>query len=283
VVVGEGAGGPRGPLGSVARVETARGPSTIRTENARLAAYVFVDMRGRDLGGYVAEARQTVADRVALPPGYELMWSGQFEYLERAEARLGLVVPATLALIFLLLYLYFGRLTETLIVMLSVPFALVGGLWLMLWLGHSMSVAVSVGFIALAGVAAQTGVVMLVYLDHAWAEMWARRAAEGRAPTRADLAAAVVEGAVERVRPKAMTVAAIVASLLPLLWASGTGSEVMSRIAVPMIGGMASSVVLTLVVIPALYAVAKGWRLPREAPPSVTDAAPTAPRALEVA
>jgi Cu(I)/Ag(I) efflux system membrane protein CusA/SilA len=282
-VLVEGNGGARVPLGSVARVEAARGPSTIRTENARLAAYVFVDMRGRDLGGYVAEARQAVADRVVLPPGYELQWSGQFEYLERAEARLKLVVPATLALIFLLLYLYFGRLTETLIVMLSVPFALVGGLWLMLWLGHSMSVAVAVGFIALAGVAAQTGVVMLVYLDHAWAEVRARRAAEGRAPTRADLTAAVMEGAVERVRPKAMTVAAIVASLLPLLWASGTGSEVMSRIAVPMIGGMASSVVLTLVVIPALYAIAKGWRLPREAQPDAEGAGPDAPRALEVA
>lgn len=263
-VLVEGANGARVPLGSVARVETARGPSTIRTENARLAAYVFVDMRGRDLGGYVADARQAVAERVALPQGYELQWSGQFEYLERAEARLKLVVPATLALIFLLLYLNFGRLTETLIVMLSVPFALVGGLWMMDWLGHSMSVAVAVGFIALAGVAAQTGVVMLVYLDHAWAEMRARCTAEGRPVTRADLIAAVMEGAVERVRPKAMTVAAIVASLLPLLWADGTGSEVMQRIAVPMIGGMASSVVLTLVVIPALFAIAKGWALQRE-------------------
>ncbi|MBX9749432.1 MAG: CusA/CzcA family heavy metal efflux RND transporter [Roseococcus sp.] len=263
-VLVEGANGARVPLGSVARVETARGPSTIRTENARLAAYVFVDMRGRDLGGYVADARQAVAERVALPQGYELQWSGQFEYLERAEARLKLVVPATLALIFLLLYLNFGRLTETLIVMLSVPFALVGGLWMMDWLGHSMSVAVAVGFIALAGVAAQTGVVMLVYLDHAWAEMRARCTAEGRPVTRTDLIAAVMEGAVERVRPKAMTVAAIVASLLPLLWADGTGSEVMQRIAVPMIGGMASSVVLTLVVIPALFAIAKGWELQRE-------------------
>ena len=263
-VLVEGAAGARVPLGSVARVETARGPSTIRTENARLAAYVFVDMRGRDLGGYVADARRAVQARVTLPQGYELQWSGQFEYLERAEARLQLVVPATLALIFLLLYLNFGRLTETLIVMLSVPFALVGGLWLMFWLGHSMSVAVAVGFIALAGVAAQTGVVMLVYLDHAWDEMRARRAAEGRTVTRADLVVAVMEGAVERVRPKAMTVAAIVASLLPLLWADGTGSEVMQRIAVPMIGGMASSVVLTLAVIPALFALAKGVRLPNE-------------------
>ena len=199
-----------------------------------------------------------------MPQGYELHWSGQFEYLERAEARLKLVVPATLALIFLLLYLNFGRLTETLIVMLSVPFALVGGLWLMDWLGHSMSVAVAVGFIALAGVAAQTGVMMLVYLDHAWTEMRTRCAEEGRPVTRADLIAAVMEGAVERVRPKAMTVAAIVASVLPLLWADGTGSEVMQRIAVPMIGGMASSVVLTLVVIRALFAVAKGWELRRK-------------------
>jgi Cu(I)/Ag(I) efflux system membrane protein CusA/SilA len=265
-VLVEGAGGTRVPLGSVARIEVTRGPAMIRTENARLAAYVLVDIRGRDLGGYVAEAQATVARQVALPVGYELLWSGQFEFLQRAEARLKLVVPATLALIFVLLYLYFGRVTETLIVMLSVPFALVGGLWLMLWLGHSMSVAVAVGFIALAGLAAQTGVVMLVYLDHAWVEARAAVAREGRTPTRRDLAQAVMEGAVERVRPKAMTVAAILASLLPLLWASGTGSEVMSRIAVPMIGGMASSMVLTLVVIPALYAITKGWSLPREGP-----------------
>jgi len=258
-VLVEGASGLKIPLGAVARLETAQGPSTIRTENAQLAAYVFIDMRGRDIGGYVQEARRAVADRMHLPPGYRVEWSGQFEYLERAQARLTIVVPVTLAIIFVLLYLNFGRLTETLIVLLSVPFSLVGGLWLMAWLGFNMSVAVAVGFIALAGVAAQTGVVMLIYLDNALNAIRERRQAEGLRLTREDIHAAVIEGAVERVRPKAMTVAAILAGLLPLLWAHGTGSEVMQRIAVPMIGGMASSVVLTLVVIPAIYALVKSW------------------------
>ena len=196
------------------------------------------------------------------------MWSGQFEYLERAEAKLKIVVPVTLLLIFVLLYLNFGRLTETLIVMLSVPFALVGGVWLVWWMGFNMSVAVAVGFIALAGVAAETGVVMLIYLDHALAARRARCAAEGRAFTRDDLRAAIMEGAVERVRPKMMTVTAIIAGLLPILWNDGTGSEVMQRIAVPMIGGMASSTVLTLLVIPAIYALVKGWRLQRQSRPA---------------
>jgi len=189
------------------------------------------------------------------------VWSGQFEYLERAEARLKLVVPATLLLIFVLLYLNFGRIAETMIVMLSVPFALVGGLWLVWLMGFNMSVAVVVGFIALAGVAAETGVVMLIYLDHALAARRERCKREGRAFGRADLDAAVMEGAVERVRPKMMTVTAIVAGLLPILWNDGTGSEVMQRIAVPMIGGMASSTVLTLLVIPAIYGLVKGWRV----------------------
>jgi Cu(I)/Ag(I) efflux system membrane protein CusA/SilA len=194
------------------------------------------------------------------------VWSGQFEYLERAEAKLKIVIPATLLLIFVLLYLNFGRVTETLIVMLSLPFALVGGLWLVWWMGFNMSVAVAVGFIALAGVAAETGVVMLIYLDQALAAQRAQCTQEGRALTRADLHAAIMEGAVERVRPKMMTVTAIAAGLMPILWNEGTGSEVMQRIAVPMIGGMASSTLLTLLVIPAIYALVKGWRLrPKEA------------------
>ncbi|WP_225769687.1 efflux RND transporter permease subunit [Inquilinus sp. Marseille-Q2685] len=265
-VLVEGADGMQVPLGSVARITTTQGPSTIRTENAQLAAYVFVDMRGRDIGGYVADAQRAVAERVSLPSGMHLEWSGQFEYLQRAEARLSIVVPVTLAIIFVLLYLNFGRLTETLIVMASVPFSLVGGLWLMDWLGFNMSVPVAVGFIALAGVAAQTGVVMLIYLDQALREIRERRAASGQPVTRADLHEAIVEGAVERVRPKAMTVAAILAGLLPILWTTGTGSEVMRRIAVPMIGGMGSSVVLTLVVIPAVYAFVKGWSLSKASP-----------------
>ncbi len=256
-------GGGTVPLGDVARIELTRGATSIRTENGQLAVYVFVDIAGRDLGGYVAEAKAAVEGEVSLPPGYSLGWSGQFEYLERAKARLAFVVPLTLALIFLLLYLNFRRLTETLIVMLSLPFALVGGIWLMWWLGFNMSVAVAVGFIALAGVAAETGVIMLIYLDHALAEERARCAAEGRELTAEDLHRAIVVGAVERVRPKMMTVVAIMAGLIPILWSTGTGSEIMQRIAVPMIGGMMSSTVLTLVVIPAVYALAKGWRLGR--------------------
>lgn len=258
-------GGAMVPLGQVARISLTGGPPSIRTENAQLAAYVYVDMQGRDIGSFVADAAQAVRDQVLLPPGYRVEWSGQFENLQHAKARLQLVVPATLLVIFLLLYLNFGRLAETLIVMLSVPFALVGGVWLMWWLGYNLSVAVVVGFIALAGVAAETGVIMLIYLDHALDTVLARRVAEGQQLTRADLRAAIMEGAVERVRPKMMTVVAIMAGLVPILWSTGTGSEVMRRIAAPMVGGMVSSTVLTLLVIPALYALVKGWKLPHAA------------------
>lgn len=249
------------PLGEVATVAPARGPTTIRTENGQLATYIYVDIRDRDLGGYVADARQAVQAGVQFPPGYYVMWSGSYEYLERATARLKAVIPVTLLIIFLLLYLNFRSITETMIVMLSLPFALVGGLWLMWWLGFNLSVAVAVGFIALAGVAAETGVVMLMYLNQALAHIAAQRAAEGRTVTRSDLYDAIMEGAVERVRPKMMTVVAIMAGLLPILWSSGTGSEIMQRIAVPMIGGMVSSTLLTLIVIPAVFALVKGWRL----------------------
>ena len=246
------------PLGQVATVKLVRGPTSIRTENAQLAAYIFVDARERDLGSYVADAKTAVSASVEFPPGYYAVWSGQFEYYERAKKRLAIVVPLTLLIIMLLLYLNFRRMTETLIVMLSLPFALVGGLWLMWWMGFNLSVAVAVGFIALAGVAAQTGVIMLIYLDHALETRRRVADAGGRAFTREDLYAAIMEGAVERVRPKMMTVVAIMAGLLPILWSHGTGSEVMQRIAVPMIGGMVSSTVLTLAVIPAIYALVKG-------------------------
>ncbi len=252
------------PLGQVAEVKLSQGPTTIRTENAQLAVYVYLDFRDRDLGGYVADARRAVQQKVSFPPGTYALWSGQFEYLERAEARLRLVVPVTLLAIFVLLYLNFRRIAETLIVMLSLPFALVGGLWLVWAMGFNLSVAVTVGFIALAGVAAETGVVMLIYLDQALRERRALCVTEGRPFDRADLFAAIIEGAVERVRPKMMTVTAIGAGLLPILWNDGTGSEVMQRIAVPMIGGMASSTLLTLLVIPAIYALVKGWGLPRQ-------------------
>jgi len=246
------------PLGQVAKVSLAQGPASIRTENAQLAAYILVDLRDRDLGGYVADAQKAVAEQVKFPAGYYVTWSGQFEYLQRAKARLEIVVPVTALIIFLLLYLNFRRVSETLIVMLSVPFALAGGLWLMWWLGFNLSVAMAVGLIALAGVAAETGVVMLIYLDGALTELQARRSAEGRPVTADDLRAAIIAGAVERVRPKMMTVCAIMAGLLPIMWSHGTGSEVMQRIAVPMIGGMVSSTLLTLIVIPAIYAVVKG-------------------------
>jgi Cu(I)/Ag(I) efflux system membrane protein CusA/SilA len=250
------------PLGQIAKVSLERGPATIRTENAQLAVYIYVDLRDRDLGGYVADAQKAVASQVRFPPGTYASWSGQFEYFERAKARLAIVVPITVLIIFMLLYLNFRRVTETLIVMLSVPFALVGGLWLMWWLGFNLSVAVAVGFIALAGVAAETGVVMLIYLDGALKELQAERAREGRAFTREDLYAAIMTGAVERVRPKMMTVTAIMAGLLPIMWSHGTGAEVMQRIAVPMIGGMVSSTILTLVVIPSIYAAIKQLGFP---------------------
>ncbi|CAN7622147.1 efflux RND transporter permease subunit [Agrobacterium genomosp. 3] len=255
-------GGGTIPLGEVANVRLTRGATTIRTENGQLAVYIFVDIANRDLGGYVSEAQQAVAKSVQMPPGYSVAWSGQFEYLQRAEARLAVVVPLTLALIFLLLYLNFKALTETMIVMLSLPFALVGGIWLMWWMGFNASVAVAVGFIALAGVAAETGVIMLIYLDHALKEQREACEQEGRPFSKLDLSRAIMIGAVERVRPKMMTVVAIMAGLVPILWRTGTGSEIMQRIAVPMIGGMVSSTLLTLIVIPAVYGLIKGWRLP---------------------
>jgi Cu(I)/Ag(I) efflux system membrane protein CusA/SilA len=263
IPIGAEMGGPPAmvPLGQVAKISITKGAPAIRTENALLSAYIFVDIRERDIGGYVAEARRAVNDKVKFPPGYYIAWSGQFEYMERAIEKLKVVVPVTLLIIFLLLYLNFRRLTETLIVMLSVPFALVGGVWLMWLLGYNLSVAVAVGFIALAGVAAETGVVMLIYLDHAWEAAQQKSALAGRRADAGDLYGAVMEGAVERVRPKLMTVVAIMAGLLPIMWSTGAGSEVMSRIAAPMVGGMISSTILTLAVIPAIYALVKGWRL----------------------
>ncbi len=256
-VLVQGDDGPPIPLGQLATLKILQGPSTIRTEGAQLVNYIYVDIHGRDIGSYVDAAKHAVAAGVPMPAGYHVEWSGQFEYMQRAKARLVVVVPVTLLIIFVLLYLNFGRLTEALIVMLSVPFALVGGVWFMWWLGFHMSVAVAVGFIALAGVAAETGVVMLIYLDHAMKEALDQCRDERRALTSADIHSAVMKGAVERVRPKMMTVTAIMASLLPILWSTGTGSELMQRIAAPMIGGMISSTILTLVVIPVIYDAVK--------------------------
>ncbi|HSB53570.1 MAG TPA: CusA/CzcA family heavy metal efflux RND transporter [Gemmatimonadales bacterium] len=245
-------GGGYVPLGQVATIRQVAGPMVVRTEDAIPTAWVYVDVTGRDIGGYVADAQRVVADRITLPPGYSLVWSGQYEYMQRAAAKLQLVIPITLAIIFLLLYLNFKSVGETLIVMLSVPFALVGGIWFIWLLGYNWSVAVAIGFIALAGVATETGVVMLIYLDHAWA---ARRAA-GR-PSLRDLYEGVMEGGAERVRPLMMTVTAIIAGLLPILWGGGAGASVMKRIAAPMVGGMLSSTILTLLVIPTIYSLWK--------------------------
>lgn len=254
-------GGAVIPLGQLAELSLNKGPPAIRTENALLSVYIYVDMRGRDIGGYVQDAKQAVQQAVKFPAGYYIAWSGQFEYMERAKQRLQLVVPLTLCIIFLLLYLNFSRLTETLIVMLSVPFALVGGVWLLWFLDYNVSVAVGVGFIALAGVAAETGVVMLMYLDQAFREKQRQCLEQQRAFTEDDLYSALMDGAAERLRPKIMTVTAIMAGLLPILWSTGTGSEVMRRIAAPMVGGMVSSTLLTLIVIPALYALCKHYSI----------------------
>ena len=255
--------GAQVPLGELANVSISKGAPSIRTENALLSAYIYVDTRNSDLGAYVKAAQEAVAKSVKFPPGYYATWSGQYEYMQRAIAKLKIVVPLTLALIFLLLYLNFRRVTESLIVMLSVPFALVGGVWLMWALDYNLSVAVAVGFIALAGVAAQTGVVMLVYLDNALEAQADMRRAQGKGLTLDDLHAAIVEGAVERLRPKMMTAIAIMVGLMPIMWSTGTGSEVMRRIAAPMVGGMVSSIILTLVVIPVIYALVKRRQLAR--------------------
>ena len=241
------------PISQVADIVVRKGAAVIKSENARTTGWVYVDIAGIDVGTYVKRAREAVATGLRLPEGYSLVWSGQYEYMERASRRMRIVVPVTLLIVFLLLYLNFRNVTESLIVMLSLPFALVGGLWFMFLLGHNMSVAVGVGFIALAGVAAETGVVMLIFLDHAYQD----RKARGEMRSLGDLYAAVMEGAVDRVRPKMMTVTAIMAGLLPILWGHGTGSQVMKRIAAPMVGGMVTSTLLTLLVIPTIYYL---WR-----------------------
>jgi len=238
-------------LGTVADLKITSGPPMLRSENARLSGWVYVDLRGRDLQSAVADMQERVARSVSLPAGYSLSWSGQFEYLERAQAKLRVVVPFTLLVIFVLLYFTFRRIDEALVIMATLPFALIGGFWYVYLLGHDVSIATAVGFIALAGVAAEFGVVMLIYLKHAWEE----RLAAGRPANLETLDEAIREGAVLRVRPKAMTVSVIVAGLLPIMWSHGTGSEVMQRIAAPMIGGMITAPLLSLLVIPAAYRI----------------------------
>lgn len=245
--------GQRIGLGDVAHIRIEDGPPGIKSENARPNGWTLVDIDGRDLGSWVGEAQQLVAEQVELPPGYSLNWSGQYEYLLRAQEKLSYVVPLTLAIIVLLLYLNFRRFAEVAIIMGTLPLALIGGIWLMYLQNFNFSVAVGVGFIALAGVAVEIGVIMLVYLNQAHKEMLENH----EQPGIEQLKTAVIEGAGMRVRPVMMTVASIIAGLLPIMYGTGTGSEVMQRIAAPMVGGMASAVVLTLLLVPAVYFL---WR-----------------------
>ena len=251
---------PRGehiPITQVADIKITTGPDSLKSEDARLNAWIYIDIKDIDVGTYVERAKKAVSEKVKIPTGYSIVWSGQYEYMVRAKERLKIVIPLTIGIIFLLLYFNFKNVTESLIVMLSVPFALVGGVWFIYYLGYNLSVAVGVGFIALAGVAAETGVVMLIYLDHAYHELRVKSEELRVKITKKELYEAVMIGAVERVRPKMMTVTAIMAGLLPIMWGAGTGSEVMKRIAAPMVGGMISSTILTLIVIPAIYAMIK--------------------------
>ncbi len=245
------------PLGQLAKIKLVQGPPSIRTENTLLSAYIFVDIRDRDIGGYIADAQQAVREQVQFPHGYYATWSGQFEYMQRAVEKLKVVVPLTIFLVFVLVYLNFGRLTETLIVMLSVPFSLVGGVWLMYLLDYNLSVAAVVGFIGLVGIAAESGMVMLTFLDQALDAITMKRKVAGEKVAIKDLYEAVVQGAVYRIRPVMMTIAGSVIGLLPVMLSTGAGSEVMRRIAAPMVGGMVSATILTLIIFPAVYAMVK--------------------------
>ncbi|HEX6004309.1 MAG TPA: efflux RND transporter permease subunit [Burkholderiales bacterium] len=255
--------GAQVPLGAVAAIDVSDGPPSLKSENARLSSWIYVDIRGRDLASVVADAKRAVAQSVRLPPGVSVNWSGQFEYLERAMKRLAVVIPFTLAIIFVLLYLAFRRFDEALLLMATLPFALIGGFWYAYLLGHPLSVASAVGFVALAGVAAEFGVVMLIYLKQALE----RRLADGTPLTPEVLRAAIDEGAVLRVRPKAMTVAVILAGLAPIMWSEGAGAEIMQRIAAPMIGGMVSAPLLSMLVIPAAYLLLRRPRRARRTRP----------------
>ena len=250
-------GGAKIPLAQLASIDVVMGPSMIRDENGSLAGIVYVDVAGRDLGGYVQDAKQRIAERVKLPAGTSLIWAGSYQYLLRAQDRMKIVVPVTLLLVFVLLYLNFRSVAQTLIVLLSIPFAVVGSVLLLAMLHYNLSIAVWVGIIALAGVAAETGVIMLIYLDEAYHQ----RRGEGRVQTRAELLDAVIAGAVHRVRPVVMTVSAIIFGLIPIMWSHGAGADVMKRIAAPMIGGMITSTLLTLIVIPVIYAWWRGRSL----------------------
>jgi len=245
------------PLTQLADISIKKGPAGIKSENSKRSAWVFVDIKGMDIGTYVKQARTLVDENVDLPAGYSLVWSGQYEYMEKARKTLNIIIPATLLVIFILLYIHFGNLIEVVIVMASLPFALLGGFWLIYLLGYNLSVAVGVGFIALAGLATETGIVMLVYLD----EVFKRKSNENQMNTPSDLHEGIVEGAVDRVRPKIMTVATTLIGLLPVMYGSGAGSQIMKRIAAPMVGGLVSSTIMTLIIIPVFYDLWKNWEL----------------------
>jgi Cu(I)/Ag(I) efflux system membrane protein CusA/SilA len=253
-------GGRHVPIDHIADIRISTGPPSIKDENGSLTGWVYVDVFDRDIGGYVKEAQQLLRDSLSLPAEYHLVWAGQYEYMERVAEKLRTVIPLTLLIIFFLLYLNFRSVTEALIVLLSVPFAAIGSIWILYLLGYNTSIAVWVGVIALVGVAAETGVVMLVYLD----EVWNRRMAEGSITSTTDVLDAVQEGAVQRVRPKLMAVTTTIAALLPILWGHGVGADVMKRIAAPMVGGLVSSAILTLLIIPAVYAIWKLRQIPKD-------------------
>lgn len=251
--------GAQVPLSQLADISIHKGPAGIKSENARKTAWVYVDIRGIDVGTYVKNARKAISEEITLPPKYSIVWSGQFEYMQAAAKKFKTVIPLAIIVIFILLFFHFKNITESLVVMLALPFALVGGIWWLYLADYNTSVAVFVGFIALAGLAAETGVVMLVYLDGAIK----RYRSESRLRTTGDMNNAILEGAVERVRPKLMTVATTMIGLFPIMIGHGTGSEVMRRIAAPMVGGLISSTLLTLIIIPAVYSIIRGWRLPK--------------------
>jgi Cu(I)/Ag(I) efflux system membrane protein CusA/SilA len=247
------------PLSYVADFEIVKGPPVVKSENARKSSWVYVDIRNIDVGTYVNRAREVIEEEVDLPEGYSVVWSGQYEYMERAQKRLAVVIPVTLLIIFLLLFFNFKNVIESLLVMFVLPFSLVGGIWLLYWLDYDLSVAVGVGFIALAGVAAEIGVIMLTYLDQAYKE----KLMHGQMNNLEDLKDAIYKGTAMRIRPIFMTVTAIIAGLLPIMWGAGTGSQVMKRIAAPMVGGMISTTILSLMVLPTLYFMLKSYEMRR--------------------
>jgi Cu(I)/Ag(I) efflux system membrane protein CusA/SilA len=258
------------PLGQLVDLKMSSGTTLVRSEEGELAGYVFIDVTGRDIGSYVKDLKRIVAEKVQVPAGYHLVWSGQYEYMQRAEERLKIVIPLTLLIVFILLYFNTAHVGKVFIVLLAVPFSLIGAFWFIYLLGYNMSVAVWVGIIALAGVDAETGVIMLLYLDHAY-EKWKN---QGRMRSLKDLQEAISEGAVKRVRPKMMTVMAIIMGLLPIMWSHGAGADVMKRIAAPMIGGIVTSFILELIIYPVIFEIWRGRGFKKGFPSAENQAKP---------